>query len=154
MQIEVKDKYTGKNIKEPNSEIPDKASDKKSNKKVTKRRRKAPLKIIIPIAAIVGIVAGLSIAVLIFSFRSKLIGTWTQENDIWVYEFKEDGTGTYGIGIGTPISFHYKDNGSSVAITRDKSGTITELEYRIEDNKLIVKTQFNTEKTYIKEESD
>ena len=152
MKIEVKDKYTGKNIKEPNSEIPDPPKPKEEPKKeepVKRRRRKAPLGIILPVAAIAGIIIGVAFAIVAFYSKSELIGTWVRENDVWTYEFKEDGTGTYGLGFGTPQSFHYKDEGDSIEITYDKRKVSTvNFEYHFEDGKLIIKDQLGQDQVY------
>ncbi len=163
MKIEVKDKYTGKNIKEPNSEIPDppkpepekKSTDKKSDKKSAgRRRRKTPVGFIITIAAIVGVIAGVVSAILIFTKKSPLVGTWVRQNDIWTYEFKEDGTGSYGLGFGTPMAFHYKDEGDHVEITYDKNGNVSNFDYHFEDESLIIKDQFGKNVTYQKKGSE
>lgn len=176
MKIEVKDKDTGKNIKEADKKAeielpkpkkeekaekqPEKKTDKKSKKKADKKpRRHAPLGIIIPVAAIIGVIVGVVYAIMFFSMtKSRLVGTWVKENDIWTYIFKDDGSGTYGIGFGTPISFHYVDKGDSVEITYDKKGNQKTYEYRIEEDensqnqKLIIKNSFSKYDTYNKKE--
>ncbi len=161
MKIEVKDKYTGKNIKEPNSEIPDppkpeeKPEEKSEAKEIPeqktttrRRRRKTPIGFILTVAAIVGIIGGLIFAIIVFTKKSDLIGTWVRENDVWTYEFKEDGSGSYGLGFGTPMAFHYKDKGDHIEVTYDKKGNQVNFEYHFEEDKLIIKDQLGNNQTY------
>ncbi len=196
MQIEVKDKYTGKNIKEPNSEIPD--SPKSEEKPATRRRRKMPVGFIILVAAIVGVAAGLIFAVTTLTKKSELIGTWVMQQEVhntagssesaepsddidmpessdpsepsesreffksvkpsessdgdyynWTYEFNEDGSGSYGLGFGTPRTFHYEDKKDHIQITWDKQNNIDNYSYHFDGDKLIIKDNFG-ENTYEK----
>ncbi len=161
MKIEVKDKYTGKNIKEPNSEIPDppkpeeKPEEKSEAKEIPeqktttrRRRRKSPIGFILTVAAIVGIIGGLIFAIIVFTKKSDLIGTWVRENDVWTYEFKEHGSGSYGLGFGTPRAFPYKDKGDHIEVTYDKKGNQVNFEYHFEEDKLIIKDQLGNNQTY------
>ncbi len=201
MQIEVKDKYTGKNIKEPNSEIPDPPKPK-PEPEPTKRRRKIPFGFILTVAAAIGVVGGLIFAIIFFATRSDIVGVWILQDDKqvvedaensdseeqtteeeateetedssssfsklfhsengsitkdtqldsnivnWQYEFREDGTGTHGLGFGTPRTFHYKTKDGRIIFTYDKKGNTEEREYRLEGDKLIIKNQFGQYETY------
>lgn len=118
------------------------------------RRRKVPLGLIIPVAAIVGVVIGVVFAIIFFANRNSIIGTWVREGDVWTYEFKKDGSGSYGLGFGTPIHFHYEVKDDSINITYDKKGNQSSLKYRIEDGKLIIKNQLGKDETYEKKEQN
>lgn len=109
------------------------------------RRR---VKIFVPIAAIVGIVIGVTVAILIFAKKSsRLVGTWVRKDDVWTYEFKEDGSGSYGLGFGTPISFSYEDQQDSIVITYKEDNKVT-YKYHFEGDNLVIQDQLDQTEVY------
>ena len=76
-----------------------------------------------------------------------IIGKW--EYSSYVYTFNEDKTGTYD-ALGTLMNFTYEDNGSKISILYTGNTSPLELDYRIEDNKLIITDSFGEEIEYIK----
>ena len=79
--------------------------------------------------------------------NQDIIGTW--KHDKYVYTFKDDKTGIYDAN-GTIMKFTYKDNGKKVTILYDNNTIASSYEYKINDNKLIIKDSFGSNVEYIK----
>ena len=80
---------------------------------------------------------------------NPIVGTW--DYDGFVYTFNKDKTGTYDL-MGQVINFTYEAKDDVLQITRTDETEPYEMQYRIEDNKLIVKDSFGEDVTYIKVE--
>lgn len=80
---------------------------------------------------------------------SALLGLWEYENGGYIYNFKEDGSGTYDTG-GTVMKFTYTADGSKVSITYEGNTSPLVLDYEINGNKLNVKDSNGNDTFYIK----
>ena len=78
---------------------------------------------------------------------NSIVGSW--EYSGYVYTFNADKTGDYSVG-GTKMEFTYEDDGKKVSILYTGNTMAGEYEYRIEDNKLIIKDSFGNDVTYTK----
>lgn len=78
---------------------------------------------------------------------NSLIGSW--EHSGYVYTFNKNKTGSYGYGS-SKRDFEYEDRGTLVVIKYKGDTVSNEYEYRIDDNKLIIKDSYGQDVTYIK----
>lgn len=74
-----------------------------------------------------------------------LVGSWAHSS--YVYTFNKDKTGTYD-ALGTKMEFTYEDDGSKVSILYKGNTNASSYEYKIEDNKLIIKDSFGNDVEY------
>jgi major membrane immunogen (membrane-anchored lipoprotein) len=81
------------------------------------------------------------------SKKSPIIGSWDYSG--FVYVFNEDMTGSYTAG-GTEMKFTYEDDGEKVTITYEGNTKGSTYEYKVEDDKLIIKDSFDNEVEYYK----
>ena len=85
------------------------------------------------------------------SDEASIIGTWeySRGSSTYAYNFKEDKTGSYSV-YGTEMPFTYEDDGQKVTILYDGNTVSSTFEYKIEENKLIIKDSFGDDVEYIK----
>jgi len=76
-----------------------------------------------------------------------IVGKWAYSS--FVYTFNEDKTGTYDVS-GNVMDFTYEDDGSKISILFTGNTSPLELNYRLEDNKLIITDSFGEEVEYTK----
>lgn len=79
--------------------------------------------------------------------KAGLVGSWDYSG--FVYKFNEDKTGSYSV-YSTEMPFTYEDKGDKVSIKYENATVASEFEYRIEDNKLIIKDSFGKDVVYTK----
>ncbi len=82
--------------------------------------------------------------------QPSIVGEWKLESEDkqdYRYKFNEDGTGKY-IYTSSELPFTYEDKGDKVVILFEGNTVTTELEYRIEDNILIIKDVFGNDVRY------
>ena len=77
--------------------------------------------------------------------EKTLVGSWVHSS--YVYTFNSDKTGTYD-ALGTKMEFTYEDDGSKVSILYKGNTNASTYEYKIEDNKLIIKDSFGNDVEY------
>ena len=77
--------------------------------------------------------------------EKTLVGSWDHSG--FVYTFNSDKTGTYD-ALGTKMKFTYEDDGSKVSILYTGNTNASSYEYKIEDNKLIIKDSFGNDVEY------
>ena len=82
---------------------------------------------------------------------SEVVGQWASEkyDGVFIYTFNEDGTGTYELGE-TKKSFTWETEDSKITILYDGDMKAFEAEYRVEDNKLILKDSMGNDTVYTK----
>ncbi len=76
-----------------------------------------------------------------------LVGSW--DHNGFVYTFNSDKTGNYN-SLGTILEFGYEDDGEKVTLHYKNSTMENVYEYKIEDNKLIIKDSFGKDVEYIR----
>ena len=79
---------------------------------------------------------------------ANLIGSWTWEGGIFVYNFKKDGTGSYKTGSEAKY-FTYKVKNNKVVINYKGEGKIT-MPYTVDGKTLIMKDVNNDDVIYYK----
>lgn len=77
-----------------------------------------------------------------------IVGKWEHSSG-YIYNFKDNKTGIYSYGS-NEMKFTYKDDGKKLSILFDGNTIASEYEYRIENNKLIIKDSFGKDVEYIK----
>lgn len=80
-----------------------------------------------------------------------IVGSWSYSiygSTEYVYTFNADKTGNYDAG-GSVKNFTYEDKGYKVLIMYDGATMASEFEYRIEENKLIIKDSFGNDVEYV-----
>ena len=82
---------------------------------------------------------------------SAIIGKWSHDEQgvAFVYDFKEDGTGTYDAG-GTTIELEYYTEKGKISIKFGPDEEYTVLDYEIEGDTLNVKDSFGGDTLYNK----
>lgn len=100
----------------------------------------------------IGVILVLVSSILILTGCEKkaegLVGKWAYGS--YVYEFKEDKTGTYDVS-GSMMNFTYEDKGTKISFLYTGNTVPMELEYRIEGNKLIIKDSFGKDVEYTRQ---
>ena len=76
---------------------------------------------------------------------ASITGKWN--HDGYVYDFKDDGTGTYDVGSGDLMKFTYKAENGKLSITYEGSDPMV-LDYELKDNVLNVKDSFGKDTLY------
>lgn len=105
------------------------------------------------VIVIIGIVLVIVVAVVILLNRGSkseekgLVGKWAYSS--FVYTFNEDKTGMYD-SLGNVMNFTYEADGSKVSILYEGNTAPLELNYRIEENKLIITDSFGADVEYIR----
>jgi len=106
--------------------------------------------IIVAVLAVIAIIAA-AIVFFININRNPLIGRWEYEGGSWAYEFTSDTEGSYNLSTISSSKFTYEIDEDDILNLTYEDGTNAALEYRIEDNKLIIKDIFDDDIVYIKQ---
>ena len=97
--------------------------------------------------AVVAIVVGIFAITACGDKKVTLVGKWA--HDDYVYNFKEDKTGSY-TAFGTELKFTYEDKGDKIAFRYDGNTEDLVLEYKIEGKTLTIKDSFGEDVEYIR----
>ncbi len=81
---------------------------------------------------------------------AAIVGEWEYEFGGYVYEFKEDGTGTYTVGSDSVMNFTYKEDGKTLSLLYDGMSVPTEFEYTLDGDTLNIKDSFGSDAIYKK----
>lgn len=81
---------------------------------------------------------------------NSIVGSWEYESSSgYIYKFNDDKTGSY-TAFGQERAFTYEDDGTKLTILYEGDTVSGSFEYRIEDNKLIIKDSFGKDVVYVK----
>ncbi len=81
---------------------------------------------------------------------NPIVGSWKSEYGDYVYQFNEDGTGSYNV-YSTKMEFTYKTEGKNISITYNGNTIPFETEYSIDGDTLNVIDSFGNDTLYKKQ---
>ena len=83
------------------------------------------------------------------SSGGSILGQWEYESGGFIYTFKADGTGNYDM-FGTDMPFTYEADDGKVSILYEGNSAPTDMEYRLDGDKLILVDFFGSDTVYIR----